>query len=385
MTIAIALIATLPWVLVPLAIVLRARGSRSLDEWSDVVPAPVPRVSVIIPARNEARNIERCVRSVLTTTHPDVEIIVVDDHSTDGTGGIARAIAEDDPRLRVVTPDPLPAGWFGKQWACWAGAAQASGEILLFTDADTVHAPDLIARSVNTMRARGAELLTVGGRQELKTFWERVVQPQLFALILTRYGGTEQVSNARRPVDAIANGQCIFITRSAYDASGGHEAVREMVAEDLALAQRFVQQGRRMVLIMGLDQLSTRMYTSLSEIIAGWQKNVFAGGKEAVPGGRLSRALFPLVLVATPLIALAPPVAFIAGLGGYTSVAVFLWSAVCVGVALLFWVGTYSFLKLPAWYAVLYPLGALVMFYIVISALARGRRVKWKGRAYRVT
>lgn len=383
MSVALAILLALPWVLAPLVIVVRARHTRSLDEWPEVVPAPVPRVSVIVPARNEARNIERCVRSILATTHPDVEVIVVDDHSTDETGGLARAMAQSDARVKVVTPPPLPEGWFGKQWACTAGVRAATGEVYLFTDADTWHAPDLVARGVNCMRSRGADLLTVGGMQELGTFWERVVQPQLFALLIARYGGTEQVSNARRPDDAIANGQCIFITRSAYEASGGHEAVREKVAEDLALAQRFVRQGRRMMLVAGLDQLRTRMYTSLGEVIAGWRKNVFVGGLEAVPNRPLARALFPVTLVAVPLIALAPPVVLLAAVLGMVPGAWMLWAAIGVVAAAVFWMGAYAFLKLPVWYAFAYPLGLLVLLYIVTTALAQGKRVRWKGRAYR--
>jgi chlorobactene glucosyltransferase len=382
MSVALALLAALPWVLAPLVVVWRARQSRSLDEWSDVVPAPVPRVSVVIPARNEARNIERCLGSVLSTNHPDFEVIVVDDHSTDETGGLARAMALDDARVRVITPEPLPEGWFGKQWACAAGAAVATGEILLFTDADTVHAPDLVARSVNAMRARGAELLSVAGRQELRTFWERVVQPQMFGLLVARYGGTETVSSAKRPAGAIANGQCIFVTRAAYDASGGHAAVRDKVAEDLALAQRFVRQGRRLALVAGLEQLSTRMYTSLDEIVRGWRKNVYVGGRDAMPDGRLMRALFPAALLGAPLFSLAPAVVFLAGLAGLTSPPVFLWAAGCVVVTLGFWMAAYAFQRLPVWYAVAYPLGLLVMLYIDVVALAWGARVEWKGRRY---
>jgi chlorobactene glucosyltransferase len=383
-TVPVALLATLPWVVAPLIVVLRARHSRSLDDWSDVVPPPLPRVSVVIPARNEARNIERCVLSVLATTHPDAEVVVVDDHSSDGTGGIARAIALSDPRLRVITPEPLPESWFGKQWACAAGAAIATGDVLLFTDADTVHAPDLIARSVNAMRARGAELLSVAGRQELGSFWERVVQPQMFALLVARYGGTERVSHARRPSDAIANGQCIFVTRAAYDGSGGHAAVREKVAEDLALAQRFVRQGRCLALVAGLDQLATRMYTSLGEIVRGWQKNLYVGGMEAWPDDRVARALFPAALVGAPLVGLAPAFILVAGLAGLTPPAVLLWAGVATAFALVFWATAYAFLELPVWYALAYPLGLLVVLYIAATALARGRRVEWKGRAYRV-
>ncbi len=382
MTPVLASLAALPWIIAPLVVVLRARHSRSLDEWPDVVPSPVPLVSVVIPARDEARNIDRCLNSVVTTTYPAVEVIVVDDHSADGTGRLARAVAERDARVHVITPGPLPDGWLGKQWACRAGAAIAAGDILLFTDADTVHAPDLIARSVNAMRGRGAELLTVAGAQELGTFWERVVQPQFFALLLARYGNTERVSKATNPSAVIANGQCIFIRRDAYDASGGHEAVRDKVAEDLALAQRFVAQGRRIALLLGIEQLSTRMYTSLAEIVRGWTKNVYVGGREAAPGRAWGRALFPLLLVAGPLFGLAPVVALCAGLLGLPLPGVLLWGSLGAGSSLLLWIAFYHVARLPVWYALLYPLGLLVLLYIEARSLVRGPRVEWKGRRY---
>ena len=103
----------------------------------------------------------------------------------------------------------------GKQWACATGAAAATGEILCFADADTTHAPDLLPRAANALRTRGAALLSVAGHQELGTFWEKVVQPQVFAVIAGRYGGGDRVSRARRPVDKIANGQCLLMTRAA--------------------------------------------------------------------------------------------------------------------------------------------------------------------------
>ncbi|MDE3128603.1 MAG: glycosyltransferase [Gemmatimonadota bacterium] len=383
MTLAAALLLALPWVLAPVVVLIRARHSRSLDEWPDAAPPPAALVSVVIPARNEARNIERCLRSVLATAHPAVEVIVVDDHSTDGTGGLARAVAQGDARVRVIAPEPLPEGWFGKQWACAAGARAARGEILLFTDADTVHGPDLVARAVNAMRARGAELLTVVGRQEMGSFWERVVQPQLFALLLARYGSTERISRAKDPREAIANGQCIFVTRAAYDASGGHEAVREHVAEDLALAQRFVAQGRAIAVVTGLDQLRTRMYTSLGEIVRGWTKNVVVGGREAAPWGRLGRAVYPLILLSGPLFLLLPPAVLALGAFGALPPWTVAWALPGVLVALTFWAGYYAWEELPPWYALLYPVGLAVLLYIVLLALARGSRVEWKGRAYR--
>src|SRR5438046_9799692 len=142
---------SLPWVLGPIVGLARALRSRSLDDESEVPPNPAPLVSVIIPARNERRNIEKCLRSVLSTTYPALEVIVVDDHSTDGTGDVARALTREDARARVITAPELAPGWFGKQWACATGARGARGTLLLVIDADTWHAPDLIPRAVNAL------------------------------------------------------------------------------------------------------------------------------------------------------------------------------------------------------------------------------------------
>jgi chlorobactene glucosyltransferase len=366
----------------PLVALIRSSRSRSLDEVSAEVESPAPLVSIVIPARNEARNIERCVRSVLSTRYPSVEVIVVDDHSSDATATIARDIAASDSRLRVIDAPPLPAGWFGKQWACAAGASGARGEILVFTDADTQHASDLLPRVVNAMHERRADLLSVAGHQEMHSFWERVIQPQMFALIAIRYGGTEHMSNARRPEDAIANGQFIAVSRVAYDALGGHALVRDRVAEDLSMAQEFVRTGRRVVVLLAREQLSTHMYASLREIVGGWRKNVYAGGRHASVGGAFGRSLYPAILIAVPLIGLAPPIALVFAAGGALSSGWLVWSAIAVAAALGFWTTIYRFINAPVRYVLLYPLGLAMLLYIAIGAVLRGRRVEWKERTY---
>ena len=134
--------------------------------------------------------------------------------SSDDTATLARAAIGGDMRGRVTATTPLPAGWFGKPWACATGAAAARGDVLLFADADTTHAPDLVTRAAHALRRRGGGLLSVVGRQELGTFWERLVQPQVLAVLLGRYGGTERVNRSRRVVDKIANGQCLLVDRA---------------------------------------------------------------------------------------------------------------------------------------------------------------------------
>lgn len=382
MSVAAPILWTLPWVVPPVAALVRALNSRSLDDVSADVPNPAPFVSVVVPARNEERNIDRCVRSVLATRYPALEVIVVNDHSSDATARIARTIAAGDPRVVVIDAPDLPDGWFGKQWACTTGARVARGELLLFTDADTRHAPDLLPRAVNALRDRNAALLSIAGHQEMHSFWERVVQPQMFALLSIRYGGTEHVSNARRAEDVIANGQFILVHRDAYDAVGGHAAVRDRVAEDMALGQQFFRSGKRVVLMFALRQFATHMYASLREVIDGWRKNIYAGGRHAVLGGRAGREIYPALLLAIPIIGLAPPFVLLLAALGALSGAWLVWSGTIVGVSLLFWAAIYRFMRESIAYALLYPLGVMMMLYIAAGAVFRGRRVEWKDRTY---
>lgn len=373
----------MPWIVPPLVTYFRLRHSRSLDDQSASPAENPPFVTVIVPARNEAHNIVRCVSSILSTTYPRLELIVVDDSSTDGTPDAAREAAAGDTRMRIVRGSPLPDGWFGKQWACTTGARLAKGEILQFTDADTAHAPDLVTRSVNAMQSTGADLFSVAGTQELGGFWEKVIQPQMFTVLSMRYGGTESVNRSARVRNKIANGQCIFVTRQSYEAIGGHGSVRSSVAEDLMLAQRFFAAGKRVVLMLGVKQLSTRMYASLVEIIDGWRKNVFAGGVDAMPFGKVGQTIFPLALLLPPVLQLLPPLALaLAALGVATGSNVALWAVISTTASLLWWLVVYVTVRENPLFALAYPLGALVLLYIFFTAVIRGRRVTWKGRTY---
>lgn len=379
-----SIVAALPWIAAPLVVAWRMRGGPALDDYSPAPPPDPPLVSVIVPARDEARNIGRCMASVLGATWPRLELLVVDDHSRDETRAIATALAARDPRVRVLEAPPLPEGWFGKQWACWTGARAARGSILLFTDADTEHGTELVARSVNAMRADAAAMFSVAGRQELGTFWERVVQPQVFLMLAARYGAPRRVNRSPRAEDKIANGQCLFFTREAYDAIGGHESVRHKVAEDLALAQRAFARGVRTEVVLGVNELSTRMYTSLGELARGWMKNIFAGAVDAVPMGPVGRALLPVALFAGPLLTLLPPLTLLAALVLPMSHAAVVWAVVATAVSLVWWAVVYAKgAGLSPLWALAYPLGAAVLAYIIIQAVSRGRRVEWKGRAYR--
>jgi len=374
-----------PWIVGPLATIWRVRQSRELGDESADVSSDAPLVSVIVPARDERRNIDSCVRSILAGHYTNIEVVVVDDRSSDGTADVVRALIREDARLTLIENPPLPEGWFGKPWACATGSRSARGDVLCFTDADARHGADLVARCVNAMGVRDLDMMSVAGRQELGTFWERIVQPHVFWMLATRYGGTETVNRSRRAEDKIANGQCIFVTRAAYDSIGGHGAVHDRVAEDVALAQRLFAAGKRTELIFGHDELTTRMYTSLGEIMDGWRKNVFAGGREAMPWGRFGQMIFPALLLLPAVLTLLPLLAF----GGSVAVGAPQWLLLATLIALAAqvatWAAVYRWMGAPVWYALLFPLGSAVFAIIAIQAIARGSRVEWKGRGYITT
>jgi chlorobactene glucosyltransferase len=376
------LLAAAPWILGPAVTIWRVRRSRDLADVSPDVAADAPLVSIIIPARDERRNIESCLRAALGADHRAIEVIVVDDRSTDGTGDIARDVVREDDRVRVVANPDLPHGWFGKPWACATGASHARGEILCFTDADARHGTGLVARAVRAMRDEGTDMLSVVGHQELGSFWERVVQPQVFWMLAMRFGGTESVNRSRHARDKIANGQCIFVRRDAYDALGGHGAVRDQVAEDLALAQRMFAAGKRTALFLGRRELTTRMYTTLDEVMAGWRKNMFAGGREAMPWGRLGQIVLPALLLLAPLMTLLPLLALAGGALVGAPSWLMLGASIALVAQLATWTIVYRWMDGPLAYALLFPLGATVVAVIALQAIGRGAHVEWKGRRY---
>jgi hypothetical protein len=159
--------------------------------------------------------------------------------------------------------------------------------------------------------------------------------------------------------------------------------VRTSVAEDMMLAQRFFAARKRVVIVLGVNQLSTRMYASLGEIIRGWQKNVFAGGLDSVPFGKVGQTIFPLFLLMPPLMELLPPLALALAVAGLaTSGTLLVWAAISGAVTLLWWIVVYVTVRENPLYALAYPLGALVLLWIFLTAVIRGQRVSWKGRTY---
>lgn len=227
-----------------------------------------PAVSVIVPARNEEVCLGACLRSLAAQTGVRFELIVVDDASTDRT----REIALSFPGVRVVAAGPLSEAWTGKNNAMAAGARQARGKWLLFTDADTVHLPGSLARSLAEARYHGADLLSYSPEQEVDGIWEKAVMPVIFAELASTYS-LSQVSDPASPA-AAANGQYLLISRQAYDAAGGHAAIAGSLLEDVELARLVKSSGRRICFRYGGDAVRTRMYRSFAQLREGWTKNL---------------------------------------------------------------------------------------------------------------
>ena len=338
-------------------------------------------VSVIVPARNEAATIRTLLSSLLATRYSPMEIVVVDDRSTDDTATLVSTIS--DPRLRLLQGQELPQGWYGKPWACYQGFRVAHGSLLLFTDADTHHHPELLGRAVGALSHEGAGLVTVSPLQRCVTFWERVVMPQIWFLLALRYH-PPAVNRARQERDVIANGQFILTTREAYEAVGTHKVVSHEVAEDLALAQAYLRGGYKLHFAFAERLMETRMYQNLAQLIEGWSKNIYLGGRRSFPDQALLQALVPLMLIGAMLFWLAPPFLllssiFIVGLRELVGAAAIMASL----TSTLFWMLMCRQMQIPAIYGAGYPLGALMALYIVARSTWRGgRRVEWRGRVY---
>jgi glycosyltransferase involved in cell wall biosynthesis len=227
-----------------------------------------PEVSIIVPARNEEASLGGCLESLSSQTGVAFEIIVVDDGSTDRTREIAHSFHE----VRVICSGPLPDGWTGKNNAVIAGAKEARGKWLLFTDADTVHLPGSLARALAEARDQQADLLSYSPEQVVGTFAERAVMPVIFAELAAQY----PLHKVRRQSSGIAaaNGQYILVRRAAYEAAGGHHAVATEILEDVALARLFRQAGLKVHFRYGGDSVRTRMYRNWAQLRDGWTKNL---------------------------------------------------------------------------------------------------------------
>lgn len=321
-----------------------------------------PPVSILVPARNEAHNLPETLPRLLA--QPAHEVLVLDDHSTDGTAELVAELAKSEPRLKLIRGQALPSGWSGKNWACQQLAEAASGEVLIFTDADVCWEPATLNALWCFQARERAEFVSVWPRQLTGTLAERLAVP-VIDLILLSWLPYLGVKYLRSGEFSAGNGQLMLWTHSAYQRVGGHAAVRSQVLEDVRMGQRAKALGLRVALALGGRLLSARMYRSDAEVIEGFSKNILA----AHSGSRLllgvSTALNTLAYTAAwPLALLDPTWLWIVALGLLQRALVALKT------------------QREPWEALLQPLLAWSLWRIVVRALRQGSGYRWKGRLY---
>jgi cellulose synthase/poly-beta-1,6-N-acetylglucosamine synthase-like glycosyltransferase len=278
-----------------------ARHARSIPQLPDSAPAPAatdwPRVSIIVPARNEEQGVRAAVESLLRQDYPALELVVVNDRSTDRTGAILSALAEEHPgRLRVVTVTELPDGWLGKNHALWLGARHSSGAWLLFTDADVIFDPTCLRRAVAYAEAQKLDHLTMSPKLLARGYWlNAFVNFFLYAFAVF---ARPDLANDPRSQVGVGVGAFNLIRRSAYERIGTHRAISLRPDDDIKLGMRVKLSGLRQRLLNGADVLSVRWYATVGEAIRGLEKNSFAGVEY-----RVSRVLGAVAILAGTLAA----------------------------------------------------------------------------------
>ena len=355
----------LPWIAFGLAGLAAAMAVVNLRGLVRAGAGRVPEgvlVSILIPARDEAPRIGACVAAALASRGVAVEVVVMDDGSTDGTAAVVGAVG--DPRLRLLAAPPLPPGWTGKVHACARLAEAARGTHLLFIDADVRLAPDAAARLVAHAEARGLGLVSGVPRQRMGTLGEGLTVPAINLLMLAYLPGGGRAAS-RRPALAAACGQLILVRRAAYEAAGGHAAQRHRLHDGLALARAMREAGARTEVVDGAPLAECRMYRGLREAWPGFRKNAREG--MATPAGL---PLWTILLGGghiLPWLLLPDPVAMAAA-----------------ALSLLTRAAITRRTREPAWTIPLHPFTTATALAIQWSALLRARPSGWKGRAYEV-
>lgn len=331
-------------------------------------PGALPSVSVLVPARDEADNLRRTLPHLLALEYPHLEVLLLDDRSTDGTADVAEAFGSGgDAPLRVLRGTDPPAGWVGKNWACHQLAEAATGDVLVFCDADVEAAPAAVRRTVAALQAHDAGAMTAIPRQRLDGWMQSAVVPIIVQLPVLAMLPLRLIPILRSPSLSMANGQWLAFTRAAYGEVGGHATVRGEVVEDVALGRLVKARGHRLLVCVAASLLSVRMYVGAAAMREGFRKNLYP-----LLGGR--RASFVAALALLSMAWIHPLVGALRGTPA-ALVPLALLAAVRMAGALLFRQGWRT--------VVLHPAGALLAAGLAVESwIAHERgRVRWKGRA----
>ena len=346
-----------------------------------------PMVSILVPARNEADHIEECVRSLIEQSYEQLEVLVLDDQSSDETASIVLQMMDELPheqkgRLQLLHGETLPDGWIGKNFACYQLAQYAQGDYLLFTDADSVHTAQTVSTVIQGMHDLGVQFLTAHPNYILRGMGERLAIPLLYFKIFTLLP-LVLVKHRPEPILAVANGPLLCFQRAVYEAIGGHKAVKTSILEDISLAREVKAAGYRMAYVDGQDLLSCYMYDSFAELWTGFSRTFFAFYNYSLLAASamiiLDLALFvvPSLLALTSLfVRLALP-ALLFSLGSYTL-------AVFMRILLIFNCARSRRVPLML-LSLLHPISMALECLFILSSMRwhyRKKGAMWKARYY---
>ncbi len=343
-------------------------GQLWLSQFEGQEPRAYPRVSVVVAGCNEGPNVKGCLSSLLAGDYPDLEVVFVDDRSDDDTGAVAEALAAGDHRLKVIRNEHLPAGWLGKNHALWLGQKQATGSLLLFTDADVIFGPKTLRQAVNAMVNLNVHHLVVAPDVVRKGFWERLMVSYFLWIFMLRFQPTRVFGNNRFYVGV---GAFNLVQAGAYRMVGGHASLPMEVADDVVLGKWLKYSGFRQGLLGG-EEVRVRWVEGLSGMISGLEKNAYAGfGFSRL---RFLREGGPMILAAVA------PLLMLGSVPGWAWL-LYLLPGVLLSVA---------FARLdpqqsPFWLGFFYPLAGLVLSFILLrSAWLAERRggIYWRGTFY---
>lgn len=350
-----------------------ALGSRRIVFLREVSPtlANSPSVSIVVAARNEARNLRVALQSLLALDYPQLQVIVVNDRSADATGPILDELAAGEPRLAIVHVTDLPGGWLGKNHALWQGSRQADGELLLFTDADVVMAPDTLARAINYLQQEGLDHLAATPEARMPTLFLNMFGAA-FGLFFGMFTRPWKAADPRSACH-IGIGAFNLVRAAAYRRVGGHQPIALRPDDDLKLGKILKKAGCRQRLVYGTGLISVEWYASVRELVLGLEKNAFAGTDYRL-WLAAAGVLFQLVASLWPYLALV--VTDGATLAVYVAVVTVITLIVADGA---------RFHGASPWYALGFPLTAGLFTFIIVRTvlcnLAKGGIV-WRGTLY---
>lgn len=349
-----------------------------LEKTAKKAPSSIS-LSIVIPARNEERGVGRCLESARNQDHENLEIVILDDASTDQTPEIIAQQASEDKRIITISSDgePIPDGWYGKPWALQRAQNKATGEWLLFIDADVELYPEAASRTLEYALENELDMVTGLGQLEMNSFWEKVLQPAVGALILAG-NSLSDVNNPDKKGKNLANGQFILISREAYDRINRHASVKQNILDDVGIARAVIAADRSYHCLY-LDQMfQCRMYTTFTEIWEGWTKNLFAGLRYSIPN-------VVLALLFTFSFSILGHVLFFLGAFKLVPLEMLIWG----GVIVLLVQATRMLMDMRRGMNVVYGLthafASVIVLGIILNSMIKSLQgtVTWKGRTYK--